>query len=147
MIKDEKDSEEQYHLLVDKLQQSGYQHYEISNFARPGFISRHNSAYWKGKKYLGVGPSAHSFNGKIRRWNIAKNTSYINFVNQGSVYHEQEVLDNRTHFHEYLMTSLRTMWGTDLEYITEAFGHSLYGALFTSGKTVFAKRQDEKKCK
>jgi oxygen-independent coproporphyrinogen-3 oxidase len=124
MIKDEKDSQDHYNLLVDKLQQSGYQHYEISNFAQPGYISRHNSAYWNDKKYLGAGPSAHSFNRRVRRWNIAKNTSYINFVKQGSVYHEQEELDNNTRFNEYLMTSLRTMWGIDLEYILQAFGHS-----------------------
>jgi oxygen-independent coproporphyrinogen-3 oxidase len=121
-IMDEKESLEQYNLLIDKLKENGYQHYEISNFAQPGYVSRHNSAYWKGNKYLGAGPSAHSFNGKSRRWNIDKNTSYINFVHSGSVYYETEELDNNSRFHDYLMTSLRTMWGADLEYIQREFG-------------------------
>jgi oxygen-independent coproporphyrinogen-3 oxidase len=122
--KDEKDSQDQYELLIDKLQQNGYRHYEISNFALPGHISRHNSAYWRGKKYLGVGPSAHSFNGKLRRWNIHKNTSYINFVNQGSEYHEQEELDKNARYHDYMITSLRTSWGADLEYIQREYGQT-----------------------
>jgi oxygen-independent coproporphyrinogen-3 oxidase len=122
--KDEKESQDQYDLLIDNLQQSGYRQYEISNFALPGYISRHNSAYWSGKKYLGAGPSAHSFNGKVRRWNIAKNSSYINYVNQGSEYHEQEELDNKTRYHDYLVTSLRTSWGVDLDYIQREYGQT-----------------------
>jgi len=120
--KDEKESQDQYNLLIDKLQQSGYRQYEISNFALPGYISRHNSAYWRGNKYLGAGPSAHSFNGRVRRWNIAKNSSYINLVNQDSDYHEQEELDNNVRYHDYLVTSLRTIWGADLEYIQREYG-------------------------
>jgi oxygen-independent coproporphyrinogen-3 oxidase len=123
-IQDEKSSLDQYKLLVDKLQQNGYQHYEISNFALPGYISMHNSAYWSGKKYLGAGPSAHSFNGTTRRWNIAKNTSYINLVNEGSEYCEMEELDKTSRFHDYLMTSLRTMWGADMEHILREFGQT-----------------------
>ncbi len=126
-IQDEQKSLEQYKMMVEKLEDKGYEHYEISNFARPGFISRHNSAYWRGQNYLGAGPSAHSFNGRVRRWNIAKNTSYINFVNHGSVYHEQEELDNNTRFHDYLVTSLRTIWGADLEYINRAYGQAYAG--------------------
>jgi oxygen-independent coproporphyrinogen-3 oxidase len=125
--KDEKESLDQYYLLIDKLQQSGYRQYEISNFALPGYISRHNSAYWRGKIYLGAGPSAHSFNGRVRRWNIAKNTSYINFVNQGSEYYEQEELDNNKRYHDYLVTSLRTIWGADLEYIHREYGQTYAG--------------------
>ena len=125
--KDEKDSQDQYYLLIDKLQKSGYRQYEISNFALPGYISRHNSAYWRVKKYLGVGPSAHSFNGRLRRWNIAKNTSYINFVNQGFEYHEQEELDNNARYHDYLVTTLRTSWGADLEYIQREYGQTYAG--------------------
>jgi oxygen-independent coproporphyrinogen-3 oxidase len=126
-IQDEQKSLEQYKMMVEKLEGKGYEHYEISNFALPGYISRHNSAYWRGKKYLGAGPSAHSFNGRVRRWNIAKNTSYINFVNQGSVYHEQEKLDNNSRFHDYLVTSLRTIWGADLEYIHREYGQAYAG--------------------
>jgi len=132
-IQNEKKSLHQYKYMVEKLKDKGYEHYEISNFAKPGFISRHNSAYWRGNNYLGVGPSAHSFNGITRRWNIAKNTSYINLVNQGFEYHEQEELDNNARYHDYLVTSLRTIWGADLEYIHREFGqtyvkHCLYEA-------------------
>ncbi len=119
---DEQSSRDQYARLIDKLQHKGYVHYEISNFALPGFISRHNSAYWRGKKYLGVGPSAHSFNGEIRCWNIAKNASYIRFVHENVVHYEMEELGTTSRFHDYLMTSLRTMWGADLEYILLEFG-------------------------
>ncbi len=124
---DEQKSLHQYKYMVEELKDKGYEHYEISNFARPGYISSHNSAYWRGKKYLGVGPSAHSFNGRVRSWNIAKNSSYINFVNKGSVYHEQEQFDKNSHFHDYLVTSLRTYWGIDLEYIKRVYGQSYAG--------------------
>jgi len=123
-IQNEQKSLQQYKLMLEKLKNNGYEHYEISNFAQPGFISRHNSAYWRGKKYMGAGPSAHSYNGKVRRWNIAKNASYINFVNQGSIYHEQEELDKKSAFHDYLVTSLRTIWGADLEYINKKYGQA-----------------------
>lgn len=126
-ITNEQKSMQQYKLMLEKLENSGYEHYEISNFAQPGFISRHNSAYWRGHKYLGAGPSAHSYNGKARRWNISKNASYINFVNQGSIYHEQEELDINSRFHDYLVTSLRTIWGADLEYILKQFGQTYTG--------------------
>jgi coproporphyrinogen III oxidase-like Fe-S oxidoreductase len=121
----EKISFDQYKMLSDKLQHKGYTHYEISNFALPGYISRHNSAYWKGKKYIGVGPSAHSFNGRSRRWNIARNASYIKYVQAGTIYYESEELDNNTLYHDYVLTSLRTMWGIDLAYIMSAFGKSI----------------------
>jgi putative oxygen-independent coproporphyrinogen III oxidase len=123
-VLDENISHDQYKLLIEKLKQKGYLHYEISNFALPGYISRHNTAYWSGKKYLGAGPSAHSFNGKTRRWNISKNTSYINFIHNGIVYYEMEEPDMTSRFHEYLLTSLRTMWGTDMERVLMEFGHS-----------------------
>ena len=121
---DENSSWNQYKLLVDRLQQNGYIHYEISNFALPGYVSRHNNAYWSGKKYLGAGPSAHSFDGMTRRWNIDKNTSYMKLVNEDSVYYELEELDLTSRFHDYLMTSLRTMWGADMELVLREFGQS-----------------------
>jgi len=133
-IQGEQKSLEQYRLMVKKLENKGYEHYEISNFAQPGYISRHNSAYWRGEKYLGVGPSAHSFNGRIRRWNISKNASYIKFVNQGSVYHEQEELDSDSRFHDYLVTSLRTTWGADLDYIHREYGQAYAGHCLQQAK-------------
>ena len=123
-VQEEQNSQDQYNLLVNNLEGKGYQHYEISNFALPSCISRHNSAYWSGKKYLGAGPSAHSFNGKIRRWNISRNTSYIKHVLVGSVYYEQEEPDATSRFHDYLMTTLRTMWGADLERVRNEFGQA-----------------------
>jgi oxygen-independent coproporphyrinogen-3 oxidase len=118
----EEQSLEHYHILCDKMKGSGYNHYEISNFALPGFISRHNSGYWSGGKYLGIGPSAHSYNGRSRRWNMARNASYIRLINLGKKACEEETLDERTRFHDYLMTSLRTMWGIDMEFIKNEWG-------------------------
>lgn len=123
-LPEEQISFDQYELLTDQLQHKGYMHYEISNFALPGHISLHNSAYWKGGKYLGAGPSAHSFNGNTRRWNLARNASYIKNVLDGIVYYESEELDTNTRYHDYVMTSLRTMWGIDLEHISKAFGQN-----------------------
>lgn len=120
-LQNDQQSHQQYHLLVEKLENAGYTHYEISNFAKAGYISKHNSAYWKGKKYLGAGPSAHSYDGKVRRWNIARNASYMKKIKQGAVYHEQEILDKSALFHDYLITGLRTIWGADLDYIEKKF--------------------------
>jgi oxygen-independent coproporphyrinogen-3 oxidase len=119
---DENRSLEHFRILLDRMEDRGYQHYEISNFALPGFLSRHNSAYWKSEKYLGIGPSAHSYNGRARQWNMAKNSSYIRGIMAGEEVGEQEVLNEKTRLNEYLMTSLRTMWGTDTEYIGREWG-------------------------
>jgi oxygen-independent coproporphyrinogen-3 oxidase len=110
-----------FRTLVTIMKNAGYRHYEISNFALPGFISMHNSAYWKGEKYLGVGPSAHSYNGSLRRWNLSKNTSYIHGSKEGKKIYEEEIIDRDTQFHDYLMTSLRTVWGLDLDYLASAW--------------------------
>lgn len=104
----------QFLLLMDWLQQAGYEHYEISNFARPGFRSRHNSSYWQGKSYFGFGPSAHSFNGRNRWWNIANNNKYTASINSGEIPFEVEVLTPVQRFNENLMISLRTMEGLDI---------------------------------
>jgi oxygen-independent coproporphyrinogen III oxidase len=109
-------------LLMDWLQQAGYEHYEISNFAKPGYSSRHNSAYWGGKKYLGLGPSAHSFNGDSRQWNVASNPRYIQSLDLGIVPSEEEKLTRIQHLNEYIMTSLRTQEGLDLMHIETSFG-------------------------
>lgn len=114
----------QFGLLMDWLQQAGYEHYEISNFARPGHRSRHNAAYWSGAKYLGLGPSAHSFNGTSRQWNVANNALYIQQLNQDIVPFEAEQLTATQHLNEYIMTSLRTMEGLDLKRIEQKFGET-----------------------
>lgn len=105
----------QFLLLMQWLAAAGYEHYEVSNFARPGYRSRHNSSYWQGEKYLGLGPSAHSYDGAVRRWNVANNQQYIRSVQGGPAAHEQEVLTPVQKLNEYIMVSLRTGEGLDLD--------------------------------
>ena len=108
---------EQFMLLMQWLEDAGYEHYEISNFAKPGWRSRHNSSYWQGKNYIGLGPSAHSFNGTERRWNISNNTIYIASLNKGIIPYEKEELTATQKLNEYIMTSLRTIEGINLKVI------------------------------
>lgn len=114
--------EEQFFLLRNRLSAAGYEHYEVSNYARPGFISKHNSAYWNGVPYLGLGPSAHSFDGNNRSWNIANNHLYMKSIEEGESTSEEESLDTKTRYNEYLLTRLRTKWGIDLDHVKQAFG-------------------------
>lgn len=122
LIKDQKKEDvnpakqsEQFLQLMQMLTHAGYEHYEISNFAQPGFRSRHNSSYWQRKKYLGLGPSAHSFNGTSRQWNIANNNIYISSLDKNEIPFETEILTPTQQLNEYIMTSLRTMEGLDLQ--------------------------------
>lgn len=106
----------EFSYMVDFLKDHGFDHYEISNFGKPGFHSRHNSAYWKSKEYLGIGPSAHSFNGwNERSWNIANNRRYIDALNENALAKESEILTEKEQFNEMMMIGLRTMWGVDLQ--------------------------------
>ncbi|HEY4327271.1 MAG TPA: radical SAM family heme chaperone HemW [Mucilaginibacter sp.] len=111
---DDQQSSEQFIVLMDEMQSHGFEHYEISNFSKPGHYSRHNSNYWKGVKYLGIGPSAHSYNGETRQWNIANNAKYIQALDANKIPVETELLTETNRLNEYIMTSLRTMWGLDL---------------------------------
>lgn len=113
----EEDTIRQYGILCEMTENQGFEHYEISNFARPGHYSKHNTIYWKGEKYLGLGPSAHSFDGVSRQWNVA---SVKDYCDNYSFEREELTLDDR--YNEYIMTSLRTMWGVDLEHIRRNFG-------------------------
>lgn len=122
---DEDSSVRFFTLLIDRLHEAGYEHYEISNFCKPGMYSRHNTAYWKGIPYLGCGPSAHSFNAETREWNTASLEGYIKSIEEGQRSSETEILDKVTRYNEYIMTSLRTMWGVSLTYTEEAFGTEL----------------------
>jgi oxygen-independent coproporphyrinogen-3 oxidase len=116
-------SAQQYEILVERLKNENYQHYEVSNFAKDAFFSKHNTNYWLGKKYIGIGPSAHSFMGDKRSWNISNNTKYCQALSIGSDdYFTEELLDVPTKYNEYLLTSLRTQWGLDLNYIATNFG-------------------------
>jgi putative oxygen-independent coproporphyrinogen III oxidase len=118
----EEQSINHFKILQHFMAAHGYQQYEISNFSLPGMKSKHNSAYWSGEKYLGVGPAAHSFNGNSRRWNIANSMKYITAINAGSLCFEEETLTEKQKFNEYVLTSLRTMEGCDLEAIEKRFG-------------------------
>ncbi|MCX6322223.1 MAG: radical SAM family heme chaperone HemW [Bacteroidia bacterium] len=118
---EEEESASLFNTLIEKSESAGFIHYEISNFGKPGYFSVHNSNYWKQVNYLGLGPSAHSFNGYSRQWNISDVKGYIKSVNTGKSFFEKEELDIKARFNEYIMTSLRTMWGIDLEYIEKTF--------------------------
>jgi oxygen-independent coproporphyrinogen-3 oxidase len=112
----------QFLLLMKWMEAAGYEHYEISNFAKPGFRSRHNSSYWQGKKYLGLGPSAHSYDGLSRQWNVSNNNLYIRSLAKNELIFEKENLTTTQMLNEYIMTSLRTMEGIDLSSVSEKFG-------------------------
>jgi len=126
-IQQEKQAE-QFLLLMEWVENAGYEHYEISNFAKTGFRSRHNSSYWQGKKYLGLGPSAHSFNGESRQWNISNNSIYIESLEKNEIPFEKEILTQSQKTNEYIMTSLRTMEGLDINKIPEAMSLELRSA-------------------
>ncbi|WP_079643793.1 radical SAM family heme chaperone HemW [Sphingobacterium nematocida] len=118
----EEQAEEQMNMLIDTLTGNGYEHYEISNFAKKDHYAKHNTNYWKGKHYLGIGPSAHSYNSDSRSWNIANNAKYIAAIQEGNVNQEIETLTLNDRYNEYTMTSLRTMWGIDPHKIQQLFG-------------------------
>lgn len=112
----------QFLLLMDWMETAGYEHYEISNFAKPGLQSRHNSSYWSGESYYAFGPAAHAFDGKSRRWNIANNSLYIQALQKDIIPFEEELLTKIQQLNEYIMTSLRTMEGLHLDYVSKNFG-------------------------
>ncbi len=124
---------EQLELSMQILSGAGYDQYEISNFAQPGYYSRHNSAYWRNEKYLGFGPGAHSFDGISRQFNVSNNHKYIRAINEGNTPYEKEVLTKKDQANEYLMTGLRTKWGCDLEKLKEEYG---YDIMYAEGKMV-----------
>ena len=123
---DEDSSLEFFTLLIEYLQKAGYEHYEISNFCRPGYYSRHNTSYWKGIPYLGCGPSAHSFNGTTREWNISSIDRYIKGIEEGQRVFETEYLGPTTRYNEFIITTMRTVWGTPIEKLKQLFGIEMW---------------------
>ena len=109
-------------ILVESLQKNGFIHYELSNFGKQGYFSKNNSAYWLGKKYIGIGPSAHSYDGEKRGWNIANNSLYLKSIQNDELPIETEILTISDRYNEYIMTGLRTIWGVSLERIETEFG-------------------------
>ncbi|MEX0636331.1 MAG: coproporphyrinogen III oxidase [Ferruginibacter sp.] len=132
----------QFHLLVSVLEAAGYEQYEISNFAKPGYRSQHNSSYWKGTPYWGFGPSAHSFDGiRTRRWNVANNALYIQSLNKGIIPYEEEILTNTQQLNETIMISLRTIEGVHLKKIEENFSIVQLRQLLLQAKPHLEKEQ------
>ncbi|MEK6615307.1 MAG: radical SAM family heme chaperone HemW [Bacteroidota bacterium] len=126
---DSKKSAEQFEILMDKMQENKFIHYEISNFCKEKFYSKHNSNYWKGVHYLGLGPSAHSYNGDSRQWNVSGNAAYIKSITNRKVPFEKEVVSEHQKYNEYILTSLRTIWGTDCNFIKKNFSQKLLSHL------------------
>lgn len=119
---DEELAEQHFHTLIDTLSLKGFVHYELSNFGKEGYFSKNNTAYWQGKPYLGIGPSAHSFNGKTRSWNVRNNTLYIKSIEKSELPSETETLTTTDRYNEYIMTGLRTMWGVSVNRVEKEFG-------------------------
>jgi oxygen-independent coproporphyrinogen-3 oxidase len=119
---DENAAREHYEILLDITSEAGYLNYEFSNFGKPGFQSKNNTAYWEGKPYLGIGPSAHSYDGESRSWNVANNSRYIKSIAAGELPSEKEILTLKDKYNEYIMTALRTEKGVSLRNVEEEFG-------------------------
>ncbi len=138
---DENQSAEQMLVLIDILTQNGFEHYEISNFAKGRRYAKHNTNYWKGKHYLGIGPSAHSFDGQSRSWNVANNMQYISAMQYGKPSYETEELNLHDRINEYIMTSLRTMWGIDMTYFEQEFGTEAYQSMVAEAQPFLSNGQ------
>jgi len=123
-----------FNYLITETKKQGFVHYEISNFGKPNYFSKHNTSYWQGKPYLGIGPSAHSFNENKRSWNVANNTRYIKSIQQNELPSTVEILSEKDRFNEYIMTGLRTIWGISLNKIETDFGMEFKQHLLNSIK-------------
>jgi len=119
---DDEVAQEHFHLLVDKLEENGFIHYELSNFGKENYFSKNNSSYWLGKKYIGIGPSAHSYDGEKRGWNVSNNALYLKSIQENKLPLETETLTKTDRYNEYVMTGLRTIWGISLDRIATEFG-------------------------
>ncbi len=119
---DDEVAQEHFNLLVDKLEENGFIHYELSNFGKENYFSKNNSSYWLGKKYIGIGPSAHSYDGISRSWNVSNNIQYLKSIAENRLPSETETLTKTDRYNEYIMTGLRTIWGVSLDRIEQEFG-------------------------
>jgi len=119
---DDEVAQEHFHILIDRLSENGFIHYELSNFGKENYFSKNNSSYWLGKKYIGIGPSAHSYDGKNRGWNVSNNSLYIKSIQENKLPIEIETLTKTDRYNEYIMTGLRTIWGVSLERVEQEFG-------------------------
>lgn len=119
---DDEVAQEHFQILVDKLTENDFIHYELSNFGKENYFSKNNSSYWLGKKYIGIGPSAHSYDGEQRSWNVSNNTLYLKSIQENKLPSETEILSKTDRYNEYVMTGLRTIWGISLDRIQTEFG-------------------------
>lgn len=134
---DEDCSLEMFEMLISTLKKDGFIHYEVSNFAKDGFVSQHNSSYWKGVKYIGLGPSAHSFDGEHRWWNVSSIPKYIKGISNGKPDLEKEDIDLAKKYNEFLITGLRTMWGIDVDVLKTKFENDKYEYFFKYAEKYF----------
>jgi oxygen-independent coproporphyrinogen-3 oxidase len=118
-------SASQLDILINELERAGYEHYEVSNFCKPGYHSKHNSSYWQGQRYLGIGPSAHSYNLITRQFNVCNNHQYVRALQEDKIPFDHEVLSVQDHVNEYLLTTLRTQWGTHLQKLKQEFHYDI----------------------
>ena len=125
---------EHFNILVAETKEQGFVHYEVSSFGKPDYFSKHNTSYWFGKSYIGVGPSAHSFNGKERSWNVSNNIKYIKQIQAGEIPQETEELSKNDRFNELVMTGLRTIWGVSLDKVEQEYGVEYKEQLLKSSK-------------
>jgi len=131
---DEELAEEHFKILMQKTFNQDFIHYEISNFGKQNYFSKHNTSYWQGKPYLGIGPSAHSYNGIQRSWNVSNNTKYIKSIQANILPQEIEILSKKDQFNEYVMTGLRTIWGISLQKVEQDFGSDYKAQLLFSAE-------------
>lgn len=142
---DEEQAVSHFRKLLSEMRQKGYLHYEISNFCIDGYFSKHNTSYWKGAKYLGLGPSAHSYDGNSRQWNTADLLGYLKGISEKKIPAEKEILSAEQKLNEYIMTSLRTIWGCDLKHIEQVYGTEEKKRILTLSKEPLAKGHVENK--
>ncbi len=127
-------AQQHFQILVETLEENGFIHYELSNFGKENYFSKNNSAYWLGKKYIGIGPSAHSYNGISRSWNVSNNSVYLKSLAENMLPNETEILSQTDRYNEYIMTGLRTIWGISLERIESEFGARFLDYLMQQSK-------------
>jgi oxygen-independent coproporphyrinogen-3 oxidase len=127
-------AEAHFQILVETLEDNGFIHYELSNFGKENYFSKNNSAYWLGKKYIGIGPSAHSYDGISRSWNVSNNAMYLKSLDENKLPNEIEILSKTDRYNEYIMTGLRTIWGVSLERIEQEFGNEYLDYLQKQGQ-------------
>jgi len=135
---DEDAAKEHYEIMIQTLEAAGFENYEFSNFGKEGYFSRNNTAYWFGKPYLGIGPSAHSFDGMSRKWNISNNTLYIKSLEKGEIPAEAEILSVTDRYNEYVMTRLRTKWGVSIAEVEKEFGKTYKEYLLREAEKLIA---------